>query len=75
MVCQDIPTKALSQNTSGMMPNRKSADIPPVELAYVFNGGSLLHQVPWSKGQKYSQLAQSYVDYILLESARARTVL
>ena len=42
-----------------------SADIPPVELAYVFDGGSLLHQVPWSKGQKYSQLAQSYVDYIV----------
>ena len=45
--------------------NQTSADIPQVELAYVFDGGSLLHQVPWSKGQKYSQLAQSYVDLIV----------
>ena len=45
--------------------NQTNADIPSVELAYVFDGGSLLHQVPWSKGQKYSQLAQSYVDYIV----------
>ena len=42
-----------------------SAEIPEVALAYVFDGGSLLHQVPWSKGQKYSQLAQSYVQYIV----------
>ena len=42
-----------------------SAEIPAVPLAYVFDGGSLLHHVPWSKGQKYSQVAQSYVQYIV----------
>lgn len=45
-----------------------SAEIPTEALNYVFDGGSLLHHVPWSKGQKYSQLAQSYVQYVVRRS-------
>ena len=30
---------------------------------YVLDGGSLLHRLPWKKGDSYNAVAESYVDF------------
>ena len=32
--------------------------------AYVIDGGSLLHQIPWQKGSTYNKICQKYTDYV-----------
>ena len=40
-------------------------ELPSQIMSYVFDGGSLLHLVPWSRGLTYNQLAQCYVQFVL----------
>ena len=50
---------------------------------YVLDGGSLLHRLPWKKGDSYNVIAESYADsgsfwfvgsYILTSGIRRCTV-
>ena len=42
------------------------SDTLPTEnfVQYVINGGSLLHQIPWKRGMKYSEIFKLYTEYI-----------
>lgn len=33
-------------------------------FAYIIDGGMLLHQTKWVKGTNFSQIAQTYINYI-----------
>ena len=37
----------------------------PDSVSYVLDGGSLLHRISWAKGQAYSEICDSYVDYVI----------
>ncbi|XP_064094950.1 uncharacterized protein LOC135207244 [Macrobrachium nipponense] len=41
---------------------------------YVLDGGSLLHQVPWKKGDSYSAMAESYADFTIRKYGVATVV-
>ena len=32
---------------------------------HVFDGGSLIHRIPWKRGNSYGEIAQSYVDFTI----------
>ena len=34
------------------------------EVQYILDGGTLLHRVPWSRGDTYGDICQQYVRYI-----------
>ena len=38
--------------------------IPPTEQ-YVLDGGSLIHRLPWKRGDSYGAIAQSYADFTI----------
>lgn len=44
------------------------------ELHYVLDGGSLVHRVPWKKGDKFCQISAAYADFTLQHYGRATVV-
>ncbi len=47
--------------------------VPETE-SHVLDGGSLLHRIPWKRGQSYGEIAQSYADFTLRHYGSATTV-
>ena len=47
--------------------------IPPTEH-YVLDGGSLVHCLPWKKGDSYGDIAQSYADFTIRHYGKATVV-
>ncbi|KAK4298605.1 hypothetical protein Pmani_008001 [Petrolisthes manimaculis] len=47
--------------------------VPETEC-HVLDGGSLLHQVPWKRGQNDGEIAQSYADFTVRHYGSATTV-
>ena len=41
-----------------------AAELPTSNVAHVIDGGSLLHRVPWTKGETFSQICSKYVDHV-----------
>jgi 5'-3' exonuclease len=39
-------------------------ELPTTNVVNVIDGGSLLHRIPWSKGQTFSQICSKYVDHV-----------
>jgi hypothetical protein len=39
-------------------------ELPTTNVVNVINEGSLLHRIPWSNGQTFSQICSKYVDHI-----------
>lgn len=39
-------------------------ELPTTNLLNVIDGGSLLHWIPWSKGETFSQICSKYVDHV-----------
>ena len=46
----------------------------PDSVSYVLHGGSLLHRISWVKGQIYSEICGSYVDYVIKRYREGTTV-
>ena len=46
----------------------------PDSVSYVLDGGSLLHRISWAKGQTYSEICDSYVDYVIKRYGEGTTV-
>ncbi|KAL8576695.1 hypothetical protein ACOMHN_025170 [Nucella lapillus] len=46
----------------------------PHSVHYVIDGGSLLHRVEWSRSLTYSQLCQTYVDFVTRRYGNASVV-
>jgi len=42
--------------------------------AYVIDGGSLLHRIPWQKGSTYNKIYQKYTDYVMEHYRQASVV-
>ena len=51
-------------------------DIPnlPDDVHHVLDGGWLLHHLPWTKGKRYEELCQMYVDFIIAKYGSATIV-
>ena len=47
---------------------------PSGELHYVVNGGALLQHVPWSKGQTYDAILNTYSEYVVNKYGEAVVV-
>jgi len=47
--------------------------IPEIDC-YVLDGGSLLHRLPWKKGNSYNAIAESYADFTVRHYGRATVV-
>lgn len=45
-----------------------SESIPKTEH-YVLDGGSLLHRLPWNRGDSYGKIAQSYADFTIRQQS------
>ena len=41
---------------------------------YELDGGSLIHRLPWKKGDSYSTIAESYADFTVRHYGQARAV-
>ena len=41
---------------------------------YVLDGGSLLHRIPWTKGDSYGEIAESYADFTIRHYGLATVV-
>ena len=41
---------------------------------YVLDGGSLLHRLPWKKGDSYNAIAESYADFTVRHYGQATVV-
>uniref|UniRef100_K1QXD6 Uncharacterized protein n=1 Tax=Magallana gigas TaxID=29159 RepID=K1QXD6_MAGGI len=39
-------------------------ELPTTNLLNVIDGGFLLHRIPWSKGETFSQICSKYVDHV-----------
>ena len=46
----------------------------PETDCYVLDGGSLLHRLPWKKGDSYGAIAESYADFTLRHYGQATVV-
>ena len=46
----------------------------PITDRYVLDGGSLLHHLPWRKGDSYNAVAESYADFTVRYYGRATVV-
>ena len=46
----------------------------PEKESHVLDGDSLLHRIPWKRGQSYGEIAQSYADFTLRHYGSATTV-
>ena len=44
--------------------------IPPTQQ-YVLDGGSLIHRLPWKRGDSYGAIAQSYADFTIYHYGKA----
>jgi 5'-3' exonuclease len=49
-------------------------DAVPKTEHYVLDGGSLLHRLPWNKGDSYGAIAQSYADFTIRHYGSATVV-
>ena len=49
-------------------------DCLPKTDRYVLDGGSLLHRIPWTRGDSYSKIAQIYADFTIQQYGSATTV-
>lgn len=38
--------------------------LPTTNVVNVIDEGSLLHRIPWSKGQTFSKICSKYVDHV-----------
>ncbi len=47
--------------------------IPPTEH-YVLDGGSLIHRLPWKRGDSYGAIAQSYASFVTCHYDKATVV-
>ena len=47
----------------------------PKTDCYVLDGGSLLHRLPWKKGDSYNAIAESYADCTVRHYGQATVVL
>ena len=46
----------------------------PKTDCYVLDGGSLLHRLPWKKGDSYNAIAESYADFTVRHYGQATVV-
>ena len=49
-------------------------DCLPKTDRYVLDGGSLLHRIPWTRGDSYGKIAQIYADFTIQQYGSATTV-
>src|SRR6218665_1511481 len=49
-------------------------DFVPDTERHVLDGGSLLHRIPWKKGESYGTIAQSYADFTVRQYGAGTTV-
>jgi hypothetical protein len=43
---------------------RQAANLPTSDVVHVIDGGSLIHRVPWTKGQTFFEICSKYVDHV-----------
>ena len=43
-------------------------------MQYILDGGALLHQIPWQKGSTFSNIFESYQEYVLKKYGEAVVV-
>jgi len=53
--------------------NEVLAELIPTEQ-YVLDGGSLLHRVPWNKGESYGAIAKQYAEFTIRQYGLATVV-
>ena len=46
----------------------------PATDCYVLDGGSLLHRLPWNKGDSYGSIAESYAEFTVRNYGLATVV-
>ena len=49
-------------------------DNMPETECYVLDGGSLLHRVPWKRGETYATIAKSYADFTIKHYAKPMVI-
>jgi hypothetical protein len=49
-------------------------DTVPATDCYVLDGGSLLHRLPWDKGDSYGTIAESYAEFTVRNYGLATVV-
>ena len=67
----------LAQAIRDHVANLSSKDVMnsiPKTDCYVLDGGSLIHRLPWVKGDSYSAIAESYADLTVTHYGQARVV-
>ena len=67
----------LAQAIRDHVANLSSKDVMnsiPKTDCYVLDGGSLIHRLPWEKGDSYSAIAESYADLTVTHYGQARVV-
>ncbi|VDI11839.1 Hypothetical predicted protein [Mytilus galloprovincialis] len=52
----------------------ETTEINTEHVKYVLDGGSLIHRKPWVKGQTFSSICESYVQYVIKHYADATIV-
>ncbi|CAC5412436.1 unnamed protein product [Mytilus coruscus] len=53
---------------------RKATDINTEHDEYVLDDGSPIHRIPWVKGQTFSSICESYVQYVMKHYSDATIV-
>lgn len=63
--CSEVMREANKSNLADTIwtqfPNESQI---PFDVRYVLDGGSLLHRIPWTRGETYQEIAERYVDSI-----------
>ncbi|CAG2234842.1 unnamed protein product [Mytilus edulis] len=52
----------------------ETTEINTEHVKYVSDGGSLIHRIPWVKGQNFSSICESYVQYVIKHYSDATIV-
>ena len=57
-----------------LLPEKDATSTNITGMQYVLDGGALLHRVPWSKGMRFDEIANSYVNYVRRQYGQARII-
>ncbi|CAC5424083.1 unnamed protein product [Mytilus coruscus] len=66
--------KSVSSDSICNLVKSEATEINTEHVKYVLDGGSLIHRIPWVKGQTFSNICESYVQYAMTHYSDATIV-
>ena len=66
--------QAIWDHSNKVLGTASESSIPIHSEHYVLDGGSLLHRVPWKKGDTYGNIAKMYADFTIHDYGSATVV-